>query len=164
MTSNKSSIAGFETADRLNVITQRAGFALWQIQELEQASASYFVLLAKATPDTAAQGQTFGQTISQLRAANLLSADHESRLLALLRERNWLVHSSRADSRAVVYSKSQFESLQLRLDKIAEEALAMLREVAVLSERHLIAHGVAQSYIDNAAATLLKEWRESDAI
>ena len=37
-----------EKADRLAAITQRIGFALWQIQELEGVSAQYFVLVVQA--------------------------------------------------------------------------------------------------------------------
>ena len=37
-----------EKANRLRESTQRIGFAIWQIQELEGVSAQYFVLTAQA--------------------------------------------------------------------------------------------------------------------
>jgi hypothetical protein len=37
-----------QKANLFNDITQRIGFALWQIQERERFSAQYFVLLAQA--------------------------------------------------------------------------------------------------------------------
>jgi hypothetical protein len=37
-------------------------------------------------------------------------------------------------------------------------------EIGVLAERHVIAHKVSQLEIDVSAATLLKSWRESNAI
>ena len=41
-------IQEMQKANLFNDITQRIGFALWQIQELESFSAQYFVLLAQA--------------------------------------------------------------------------------------------------------------------
>ena len=170
----KTPVARFQNAERLAEITQQIGFALWQLQELEQVSATYFVLLAKATRGmdlkvgealvAKTPGETFGQTISKLRAANLVSDELETRFLALLHERNWLVHASRSDSHGAVYADATFESLKLRLDKLAEAALALLLEIGVLAERHVIAHKVSQLEIDAGAATLLKSWRESDSI
>lgn len=37
-----------QKANRLEEITQRIGFAIWQLQELEGVSARYFVLLGQA--------------------------------------------------------------------------------------------------------------------
>ena len=37
-----------QEAERLKIITQRIGFALWQIQELEGVSAQYFVIVTQA--------------------------------------------------------------------------------------------------------------------
>ncbi len=167
-------IAYFEQAERLNEITQRVGFALWQLQELEGLAATYFVLLAQAERGMGqeageilvakAQGKTFGATIRQLEVAGLLTAELEQRFRKLLSERNWLVHSSRSDSRAAVHKSSEFAALLFRLDGIGEEALALLREVGALAERQVISLGVSRRQIDITAATLLKKWHEADAI
>ena len=166
--------AQFEKAERLSEITQRVGFTLWQLQEMEGVAATYFVLLAEAKRRMGteagkilvakAQGKTFGATIRQLQAAGLLSGELEQRLRKLLTERNWLVHSSRVDSRAAVYSDSEFGALLIRLDKIAEETLSLLREIGALAEKHVLAHGVSRQQIDLGAATLLRKWHEADAI
>ena len=144
--------AHFDKAQRLSEITQRVGFTLWQLQELEGVATTYFVLLAEAKRGMGtdageilvakAQGRTFGVTIRQLKTAGLLTAELEQRFRKLLSERNWLVHSSRADSRAAVHSNSEFGALLFRLDRIAEEALALLREIGGLTKRHVISHGV----------------------
>jgi hypothetical protein len=150
------------------------GFTLWQLQELEGIAATFFVLLAAAQRGMGteageilvakAKGRTFGATISQLQAAGLLTGELEQRFRKLLADRNWLVHSSRSDSRAAVYSDSEFGALLLRLDRIAEEALALLRELGARAEKHVMAHGVSRQQIDTGAAALLKAWREADAI
>jgi hypothetical protein len=167
-------IAHIETAERLSELTQRVGFTLWQLQELEGVAATYFVLLAEAKRGMGmeggeilvakAQGKTFGATIRQLQNAGLLTGELEQRFRELLGERNWLVHSSRADSRAAIYSESELGALLFRLDRIASEALALLKEIGTLAEKHVKAHGVSKRDIDVAAATLLKKWHESDAI
>ena len=64
-----------QLADRLSAITQKVGFALWQLQELEGVSAQYFVLLVQAEKGMGlneanaliekAQHKTFGATIHQ---------------------------------------------------------------------------------------------------
>ncbi len=165
--------AYFEKAERLSEITQRIGFALWQLQELEGVAATYFVLLAQATRGMGqeageilvvkAQGKTFGATIRQLEAAGLLTTELEQRFRKILTKRNWLVHSSRSDSRAAVHSNSEFAALLFRLDSIAEEALVLLREVGALTERHVMSLGVSRSEIDDAATALLKKWHDADA-
>lgn len=91
-----------ERANRLAEISQRVGFAVWQLQELESASAQCFVLLAQATKGMGleagnnllekASKKTFGNTVRRMTKANLLSATLGTRFLNLLAERNWLVH------------------------------------------------------------------------
>jgi hypothetical protein len=166
--------ARFEQADRLAEITQKVGFTLWQLQELEGVAATYFVLLTAAKRGMGqeagnilvakAKGRTFGATITQLESAGLLSGELGQRFRRMLDDRNWLVHRSRADSRAAVYDNSAFGALLLRLDRIAEEALALLRELGPRAEKHVTAHGVTKQQIYEGAATLLDAWREADAI
>jgi uncharacterized protein YutE (UPF0331/DUF86 family) len=166
--------AHLERADRLAEITQRVGFALWQLQELEGVAATYFVLLAAAKRGmerdagnllvAKAKGRTFGATITQLETAGLLPGELGRRFRRVLGDRNWLVHSSRADSRPAIYDNSAFGGLLLRLDRIAEETLALLRELGSRAEKHVMAHGVTKQQIDEGAAALLDAWREADAI
>jgi uncharacterized protein YutE (UPF0331/DUF86 family) len=102
-----------EAADRLNLILNRVGFALWQIQELESVAANYFVLLVQAEKGMGleagnlliekAKKKTFGTTVRRLAEAGLLTPQLERRLKDLLAERNWLVHGSREASRSAPY-------------------------------------------------------------
>lgn len=166
--------AHFERAERLSEITQRIGFTLWQLQELEGVAATYFVLLAEVKPRMGreaggilvakAQGKTLGATIRQLQAAHLLSPELEQRFQKLLLERNWLVHSSRRDSRTAVQNDSSFGALLFRLDRIAEDALGLLSDVGGLLEKHVMSLGMSRQQIDMAAAALLRKWHEDEAI
>jgi len=163
-----------EKADRLAAITQRIGFALWQIQELEGVTAQYFVLVVQAKKgmglatgnalDEKAKKKTFGATIHQVSKAGLLSSELESRFTKLLSERNWLVHRSRADSRSAIHSALKMQRLVVRIDKMEEESLSLLREIGTLSEAHVKKHGVTEEYIDKKTKELLEQWHASDGI
>lgn len=162
-----------ENADRLEVITQRVGFALWQIQELEGAAAQFFVLVAQAKRGigaeagnvllTKAQRNTFGATVHRIAEAGLIDADLEKRLRALLSERNWLVHKSRADSRNAVRGDVAAGKLVERIDAMAEESNAILTRIGELAEQHVLKHGVSRERIDEVAASLLDEWHAADS-
>ena len=159
-------------ADRLNAVTQRVGFALWQLQELEGTSAQYYVLVVHATPGMGlmagqalvdkAQSKTFGSTITQLTKAKQLPREVEKRFQALLVERNWLVHSSRSSSRDAIHSDQACDRLIERLDTIAEEARLLLKEVVKHAEAFVKKHGVNTANIDKIASQTLKKWHGED--
>ena len=163
-----------EKADRLTTITQRIGFALWQIQELEGATAQYFVLIVQAKKGMGlapgnvlsenAKKKTFGATIHRISKAGLLSPEIESRFTNLLSERNWLVHRSRADSRSAIHSDLKMQQLLVRIDKMADESSSLLRKIVTLCEAHVKKYGVTEEYIDKKAKELLEQWHASDAI
>lgn len=161
-------------AARLDAITKQVGFALWQLQELEGVAARYFVLVTQARKGMGmpagevlvekAQRKTFGGTVHEIAEAGLLTADLKSRFTKLLAERKWLVHQSRATSRNAVYHDRAMDKLVLRLDAIADESRALLRELGVLAERYVKAHGVTPEFIEKAADELLRQWQAADAI
>lgn len=158
-------------ADRLSTITQRVGFALWQIQELESCSAQYFVLLAQAQKGMGlaegdaliekAQAKTFGSTIRQIVKARLMDSEIETRFTALLAERNWLVHRSRLDSRNAVHDDNAMSLLIARLDALANEATALLKEVGARIETFVRQHGVSAEYIDSMSKQILEQWQKA---
>lgn len=163
-----------EAADRLTAITQRVGYALWQLQELEGVSATTFVLIAEAEKgmglaagealEERAKKSTFGATIHRLAASGVIDEDLDSRFRVLLEERNWLVHRSRADSRRAVYHDDHLVDLLQRLDRIADDAVALLKKVGNVAEAHVKARVVSERYIRETAARLLEEWHAADAI
>ncbi|MBK1615811.1 hypothetical protein CKO44_20345 [Rubrivivax gelatinosus] len=160
-------------AERLHTITQQVGFALWQLQELEGAAAQYYVLVALATRGMGieagnalvedAQSRTFGSTISKLVKAKHLPGEAESRFQALLKERNWLVHSSRSTSRDAIHNDAACSKLGKRLEAIAEEARLLLKVVAKAAEEHVKRHGVATEKINELAEKTLKAWHDGNA-
>lgn len=161
-----------QKADRLAEITQKVGFTLWQLQELEGTTAVYFVLAAQAKKGMgatkgnelveSAQSKTFGKTVSELGKYGLLKPDIQRRFGSLLKERNWLVHSSRADSRDAVHGALAMRKLLIRLESIAEEAHALLKELQSLAETHVKQHGVSEHEIAERTKRLLQSWQTPD--
>ena len=160
--------AKLERAERLYAVTQRIGFTLWQVQELESCAAHYFVLVAQAQKGmgtsagyellTKALGKTFGATIHQMCKSGLLSQDLETRFRDLLLERNWLVHKSRATNRNVIRSDDAMQVFLNRLDEMTEESGKLLSEILALTESHVKKLGITQQQIDEAAVSLVEQW------
>jgi len=161
-----------QKATRLAAITQRIGFALWQIQELEDVVAQYFVLLVQAKKGMGldagkalvdkAQNKTFGGTIHQMVKAGLLSPEVEFRFSNLLSERNWLVHKSRRTSRSAIHSNSVAQKLLIRLNSMADESKALLKEIGLVAERYVENQGVSEQKIEAAANQILEQWHASE--
>lgn len=160
-------------AERLNLVSQRVGFALWQLQELEGVVATYLVLSSRATRGmgesagnallVAALSKPFGQTIGDLKKAGKLPAPLIDPVDHLLHERNWLVHRSRASSRIAVRRDDHCADLVSRLNAIGDKALALIREFGLLVEAIATSHGVSAAYIDTESSKILKKWHGGEA-
>jgi hypothetical protein len=161
-------------AERLEVLCQRAGFALWQLQTLETSSAQGFVLLAKATPGMGqAAGQrlmapalrkTFGKTVHAMRQHELISGEIERRFIQILEERNWLVHRSKTECDRAITDESRFEAIVERLDQISEEALDLMKILAEQAVSFAQQNGVSPEAIELEEKAILEEWRRNDEI
>lgn len=155
-------------ANRLKAIAEKVGFTLWQLQELEGVLAQYYVLIAQAEKGMGmeagqvltekALSKTFGSTITNLNKEKLLPIEFEERFKALLLERNWLVHNSKASSRSAVYDDLVCQKFLDRLDLIADETLSLIKTVGKLVETYVISHNVSLEFINEMAAKILKEW------
>ncbi len=156
-------------SDRLSVIAERIGFALWQLQELEGAAAQYYdyVLIEKASPGMGieagqelldeALSKTFGKTVNRLLKSGQIPTEPMKRLQALLDERNWLVHNSRATSRSAVHDGFVCDQLVERINAIAEEALNLLKEISKLAETFILSKGFSQHDINAAVHQARKQ-------
>src|SRR5690606_19152710 len=92
-------------SDRLFIISQRVGFALWQLQELEDVLAQFLVLRTKAKRGMGsdagnkltekARSKPFGISLREVADAGLFDSPLQAEFDTLLAERNWLVHRSR---------------------------------------------------------------------
>lgn len=138
-------------ANRLNAVAERIGFALLQLQELESVAAQHYVLIAKASPGMGieaglelvdeALSKTFGKTVTCLQKSGQVPDDTMARLQALLEERNWLVHNSKADSNLAVRDEAACTQLIKRIDAIADEALALIKVVTEQAKIFFLSKG-----------------------
>lgn len=161
-----------QQAERLGAISKEIGFALWQLQTLEGAAAQFYVMVGLASPGMGmeagvallkdAQGKTFGSTVNKLTKGDKLPEELASRFQKLLRERNWLVHSSRETSRNAVYHDDLCARLIERVDAIGEEAHQLLIEVNKVAIAFVAKHGIKIDHVAKLAARTLNEWHAAD--
>ncbi len=90
-----------------------------------------------------------------------MGSDIETRFTSLLEERNWLVHRSRMDSRKSVHDDNAMSLLIARLDALAKEATALLKEVGARIEIFVRQHGVSAEYIDSMSKQILEQWQQA---
>ena len=158
-----------ERSERLGEVCEAIGFTLLQLQTLEGSTAQFFVLVEQAVPQMGeeqgnalvveAQKKTFGGSISRLAKANHLSEDLLGRFQALLKERNWLVHSSATDSKKAMASDAAYIGFHRRLEAIQDEAARILKEVLALSEKFVLGHGISMEGIEAKLAETLRQWQ-----
>ena len=160
-------------SDRLFIISQRVGFALWQLQELEDVLAQFLVLRTKAKRGMGsdagnkltekARSKPFGISLREVADAGLFDSPLQAEFDTLLAERNWLVHRSRRDSRAAVRNDSAARSLIEKVDAIADNSLSLLCQVGSLTESYVAEHGIIKEYIDEQAANILTKRHDPNA-
>lgn len=164
--------AQLENADRLKAIYQQLGSSIWRLQELEGATAQFYVLVALATRgmgleagmqlDESVAGNTFGRTVYLLRQAAKVPLDLKDRLPGILKERNWLVHSSLTEGRSAVYNDAACEVLMRRMEFISSEAGSILKLIVNAAEEYATNDGVSKEEIEHLTAQILKSWQEDD--
>ena len=96
--------------------------------------------------------------------AGLLSPELEKRFRALLLERNWLVHKSRAQNRNVIHNDDATTTFVVRLEAMTDESDKLMTEVLRLMGAHVKGIGITQQQIDAAANSLLEQWHGPSTI
>ncbi|MFI4843901.1 hypothetical protein, partial [Pseudomonas putida] len=108
---------------------------------------------------TDAQKKTFGGSISRLSKSEHIPNDVLERFQALLKDRNWLVHSSNADSKKALDDDVAYSDLHRRLQSMLDEAGRLLKEISALSEKFVLSHGVSVEALEARIAERLGEWQ-----
>src|SRR5436190_12837654 len=139
--------------EEFSELTSLVGYAVWQIQVLEQVLASYLIMVHQITTATArtevetmflkTAKHTLGQLFSAIRKTGGGSESLLPRLERFIVERNWLVHRSRHENRSDLYSPVKRTALRQT------------------TEDHLIGQGMTKAEIDARAKQIRKEWTES---
>jgi hypothetical protein len=154
--------------DVLRNILFQVGFALWQIQSLEFTIAHYLVMVHKLEPGVArttaekvfddTSKKTLGNLLSDLRRNEHHSSSLLRKLETFVPERNWLVHTSRHVSQQQVFTASKRHILLSRLNKIADDALEIMKAFQTALEAHMETHGITRKQTDFMADRIMKTW------
>ena len=149
---------------------QNVGFALWQIQELENTLAHYLVIVHNVEPGVAidvAEGilektrkKTLGQLVGELKSKEEIPKALLERVEGFVEHRNWLAHRSRGESRKHLYQEALHHVFFERVGWIAEEALSLGKAFGEEITTFVKKHGVSEEYIQRTAAGIMRAWSE----
>lgn len=155
-------------ANALATLVHRVGFAVWQLQELENTAAVYVVLRLRQTrgvglrrgQEIAAtvEKRTFGALLRELQGASVLPTALDGRLDRALEERNWLVHRARREYRGVLGDPALHSELGDRIERLTEESGVLLKELAGEIESFLVTSGIDMQAVEHEAQRLAKSW------
>jgi HEAT repeat protein len=144
------------------------GFAIWQLQELENTTARYVVVRLREVRGVGKErGEAIsaeieqlplGPLLSQLLQAQVIQEELSDHLKKLLSERNWLVHRARRENRGVLSNEDHFLRLMARLQDIADDALALHKTLATEMEEYVVRSGVSRELIDRESERLFRSW------
>ncbi|MBP6670423.1 MAG: hypothetical protein KA180_13305, partial [Gemmatimonadales bacterium] len=109
-------------------------------------------LLAKAERDT------FGATLKALERSGVLPGDLAARLQQCLENRNWLAHRARREHRGILADPVAYARLSERLERMADDALALLKELEGQHHAYIVSQGVDPAEIEAAAQRLARAW------
>lgn len=156
------------SADELHEVTARVGFAVWQIQILENTVAAHLVFVHKVTPTVAkseaesmfakAGKSTLGQLLREIHATGNALQHLVEELDSFVPKRNWLIHHSRHETHADMYSATRRAALIARIAAIAADAVALGKAFQEATEAHLETLGITKEQIERDTAKLLREW------
>jgi uncharacterized protein YdhG (YjbR/CyaY superfamily) len=150
----------------LQTVNSQVGSTIWHIQLLEFTLIHYIVMVYGLEPGVERETafrvldevsvKTLGQLIAELRKNNDLDERLDHRLKAFLKERNWLIHRSRADSHLAVYYPDKLAVLIRRLDTLTVEALNLRKAFTSRLEAFMIRIGRTERDIFMATVDQLK--------
>lgn len=157
-----------ERVDRLAALMRAVGFALWQLQELENTAASFIVVRLRDAhgvgiergSEIAAEVESrpLGPLVKELVAAGATNEKIGAELAALLEERNWLVHRARRETRGVLGSDEIYVGTMNRLEVMADRSLALTKELGATVEAYVIDAGVSPEFIEQESERLASSW------
>jgi uncharacterized protein YutE (UPF0331/DUF86 family) len=152
----------------LSTLMEQVGYAVWQVQALEDAAAHYLVVRVRGSKGMGqseantilnkAQTMTFGRLVRELTAAGVLERALADRLTHAVGERNWLVHQARRETHGLLVNETLYASLLHRTTQLSEEALTLQQEVGSALEAFVLASGLSKDDLDREAAAIARSW------
>lgn len=163
-----SSLSPDLKADLLAAAMERVGFAIWQVQALEETIADYVVIRIRGERGMGrekahallevAQRETFGGLVRTLINEGILDAALANRLTFAVDERNWFAHRGRRETRGMLKKPDLYEALITRAEKLAEEALALNKMLGSQLIEFVKSSGVDEAKWAREADSLARSW------
>ncbi len=157
-----------ERAEMLTMLMQSVGFAVWQLQELENSTATYLVVRVVATPGIGLQkgqelmqrteSRTLGSLAKELGKTGIIEDQLAEDLQTITEERNWLIHRARRETRGILANGEQLRQMLQKLEALADRALQLHKSLGADLERYVLKCGVDRAVIDAEAARLAQSW------
>jgi hypothetical protein len=156
------------TAEELSELTRLVGYAVLQIQVLEETLQVHLVLVHKADAKAARRDvetmfaktskHNLGWLFRDIQDTGKSPSDLLSRLEHFVDERNWLIHRSRRENPRNIRSDAKRSQLIARITAVVNEALSLMTTFQELTEAHLIARGVDRAKMQARTAEIYREW------
>ena len=159
------------TADELAEFYQLIGAAIWHVQYLEDALATFLTMKLghearcagsgfapdEATTLLAARRRlTFGPLLESALSRKVVRRAHKPRFETFKEERHWLVHRSMVENSDDLYLESTRMRVFGRVALISDEAIDLKNIVVAELEAWAVAHGVDQQAVDEQAAEAIR--------
>ena len=158
-----SSLRRPPTAAERYHINAALGRALWKLQYVEDALATYLTMRLKLKQGTTLEKgfamladqrkRPFGQLVTEACNAGIVDAEIDTVLNRFVAERNWLVHRSMSEYDEAVYTHEGRESLVMRLSFLEENAGTLQRAVYNLLATWLSKNGFDVDAVEKAGET-----------
>lgn len=159
--------------EELNVLYELIGKAIWHLQHVEDALATYITVKRDiktrgGKPATEAESilakhrtSTLGTALRASREAEVLSQSLQERLEKFKNERDWLVHRSLHQNGKDLYEDEKRYPLMQRVDEFSKEALALQRAIAAELEEFVVSQGADRQWIEAYAQQQLRNLRDA---
>ena len=157
-----------EAALRLPAFFQAVGFAFWQHQELENTAKDYVVVRLRNARGVGrergeaiseeAHRRTFGSVVEELIRSGVVTGDLAIQLRLANKDRNWLFHRARGETRGFASDEAKFRDIMARLNAMAERSLSLTKTLGRELELYVAGCGVSRNFIDREAERLARSW------
>jgi hypothetical protein len=155
-----------EIKARFEQLFRHMGEALWCIQGLEQILAKYYVVSCKLSGKEPAEDieeqfeqhfwHTLGRMVRIFKKIHPPDEGLNKRLDGFADDRNWLVHRLRRQDYLSLVNQDQFPRLIERVQKLGNEAQALIELFNEMMIDHFVRLGVDRKYI---VSEMEKEYR-----
>lgn len=156
---------------RLEVIQNAIGKALWQIQAFENTLAHLITIVLKISPRTSLEqaeeilddvrSTTLGRLLNETKKVVKFDDSFSFTMKKFLEERNWLVHRSWQTHRDFFSNDQEFIDLRYRISRLSSDAVEFNSFFAGVVESYVRAKGVSESDIQELSQEFTNHSRKS---